>query len=118
MSDLRISDMLNYQKALLEKHTGDWNPHEPKYGRDSLLWSIEEMGEVIAIIKKKGEQAIMENPHVRAHFLEEISDVLMYWIDMLDCFGITAEELSEAFEKKAHRNFNRTWEENKVMYED
>lgn len=118
MSDLRMSDMLRYQQALLEKHEGDWLPHIPENGRDSLLWSIDEIGEVIAIIKKKGDQAIMENPHVRAHFVEECSDVMMYFVDMLDCYGITAEEFSEAFEKKAKRNLERTWEENKAMYED
>ena len=118
MSDLRISDLLRYQQALLEKHKNDWNPHTPECGRESLLWSIDEIGEVIAIIKKKGDQAIMENEHVRAHFVEECSDVMMYFIDMLDCYGITAEEFSEAFEKKAKRNLNRTWEENDAMYED
>lgn len=118
MSDLRISDLLRYQQALLEKHKDDWLPHIPKHGRNSLLWSIDEIGEVIAIIKKKGDQAIMENDHVRAHFVEECSDVMMYFIDMLDCYGITAEEFSEAFEKKAKRNLNRTWEENGAMYED
>lgn len=118
MSDLRISDLLRYQQALLEKHKDDWQPHTPEWGRDSLLWSIDEIGEVIAIIKKKGDQAIMENEHVRAHFVEECSDVMMYFIDMLDCYGITAEEFSDAFEKKAKRNLNRTWEENDAMYED
>ena len=63
-------------------------------------------------------KAIMENEHVRAHFVEECSDVMMYFVDMLDCYGITAEEFSEAFEKKANRNLNRTWEENNAMYED
>lgn len=37
-----------------------WSPMEPKYGRDSLLWMIEEIGEVIAIVKKKKEYEIME----------------------------------------------------------
>ncbi len=118
MSDLRMSDLLHYQQALLEKHKDDWDPHIPQNGRNSLLWCIDEIGEVIAIIKKKGENAIMENEHVRAHFVEECSDVMMYFIDMLDCYGITAEEFSDAFEKKAKRNLNRTWEENNAMYED
>ncbi len=117
MSDLKISDMLNYQKDLLEKHP-EWHPHTPDFGRSSLLWTVDEIGEVIAIIKKKGEKAIMENPHVRAHFVEECSDVMMYWIDMMDCFGITPEEFSEAYEKKATSNLSRTWDEIETMYED
>ena len=118
MSDLRMSDLLRYQQALLKEHKDDWNPHTPQFGRDSLLWTVDEIGEVIAIIKKKGDQAIMENEHVRAHFLEECSDVLMYFVDMLDCYGITAEEFSAAFEKKANSNLKRTWEANDAMYED
>ena len=54
MSDLKMSDLLRYQQTLLEKHKNDWNPHTPEFGRDSLLWCIDEIGEVIAIIKKKG----------------------------------------------------------------
>ena len=118
MSELKISDMLAYQRALLERHKEEWCPHEPQYGRDSLLWMIDEIGEVIAIIKKKGEQAIMENPHVRAHFAEECADVMMYFVDMLDCFGITPEEFSAAYEKKAQSNISRSWEENQTLYGD
>ena len=94
MSDLKMSDLLRYQQALLEKHKEDWDPHIPENGRNSLLWCIDEIGEVIAIIKKKGDKAIMENEHVRAHFVEECSDVMMYFVDMLDCYGIDAEEFS------------------------
>ena len=118
MSDLKISDMLRYQRALLELHKGEWGDHIPENGRDSLLWSVDEIGEVIAIIKKKGDTAIMENPRVRAHFVEECCDVMMYWMDMLDCYGISAEEFSEAFEKKANSNLKRTWSEVNTLYED
>ena len=51
---------------------------EAKYGRESLLWMIEEIGEVIAIIKNKKEKEIMENQEIREKFVEEIADVYMY----------------------------------------
>lgn len=115
--DFKISDMLERQRKLLDRHP-NWEPHIAEYGRDSLLYMVEEMGECIAIIKKKGDEAIMSNPHVRAHFVEECSDVMMYFIDMMDCFGITPEEFSEAYQKKWDRNMDRTWAENDKMYED
>ena len=88
MSELSISELMKMQRELYEKHQDSWAPHTPEFGKDSLLWMVDELGEVIAIIKKKGHDAIMEDEHVRAHYLEECSDVLMYYLDMLDCYGI------------------------------
>ena len=43
---------------------------------------------------------------------------MMYWLDMLDCYGITAEELSHEFIRKAESNLSRSWKENERLYED
>ncbi len=118
MSELSISDLMKRQHELYMKHKDDWGLRVPAFGKDSILWMVDEIGEVIAIIKKKGADAIMEDEHVRAHYLEECSDVLMYYLDMLECFGISAEELTDAFDKKWKSNMGRTWEENYAMYED
>ena len=118
MSELSISEMMQKQRKLYEKHVNQWAPHTPEYGKDSLLWMVDEMGEVIAIIKKKGHDAIMNDEHVRAHYVEECGDVFMYFLDMLDCFGISAEEFTRAFDKKWHTNMDRSWIENDAMYED
>ena len=118
MAELKISELMKMQRELYEKHKEWWAPHEPTFGKDSLLWMVDEMGEVIAIIKKKGHDAIMEDEHVRAHYLEECGDVLMYYLDKLDCFGISAEELTDAFAKKWSTNMDRSWSENNDMYED
>ena len=107
MSELSISELMKMQRELYEKHQDSWAPHTPEFGKDSLLWMVDELGEVIAIIKKKGHDAIMEDEHVRAHYL-----------DMLDCYGIGAEELTQAFDKKWRRNMDRSWIENDAMYED
>ena len=76
------------------------------------------IGEVADIIKKKGHDAIMENPHVRAHFVEETADVFMYLFDMMEAFGVSAEEFCDAYTAKFERNMGRSWEENKTKYED
>ena len=49
--DLSISQMMRMQKALFEPHKDKWHPMEPKYGRDFILYMIEEVGETIAILK-------------------------------------------------------------------
>lgn len=80
---------------------------------------IEEIGECIAILKKKGDAAVVENPAVRAHFIEETADVLMYFIDTLLHYQITPEELSRAYAAKHDRNMARDYSgEYSGMYED
>lgn len=113
-----LSDLLDMQHALFDKHRHEWAPHDPEHARSYLLWSVEELGEMIAIIKKKGDTAIVENPAVRAHYVEEVADVLMYLMDNIDCYGITGEELSASYVAKFHRNMQRDWHENRTMYED
>ena len=76
--DLSISRMMQLQQALFEQNKDKWSPMEPEYGKDFILYMVEEIGEVIAILKKKGSGAVMEDPAVRAAFLSEMADVLMY----------------------------------------
>ena len=90
----------------------------PEGGPFSLLWSMDELGEAISIIKKKGSYGIMENPAVREHFIEEVADHLMYVFDMMECYSITAEEFETVYVKKFERNMGRSWSENRAMYEN
>lgn len=46
MSDLKISEIMSMQKELQEKYKGQWMTLTPENGRSSLLWLIEELGEV------------------------------------------------------------------------
>lgn len=109
--DIKISNMMDMQKELWELHKDKWSPMEAKYGRNFLLWMIEEIGEVISIIKKKGDNAIMNNQEVRNAFIEEMSDVLMYYNDTLLRYGITAKEISTAYIKKHNKNMGRNFQE-------
>lgn len=115
--DLSIQDMMNCQRALYEAHKDSWDPMAPEFGKDSLLYMIEEVGEVIAVLKKKGSAAIVNDPVVRQAFLEEMADVLMYYHDVLLRYHITAQEISEAFLNKHHIDLNRNYsEEYKELY--
>ena len=52
--DLSISQMMQLQKELFEPHKDKWHPMEPEYGKDFILYMIEEVGECIAILKRAG----------------------------------------------------------------
>lgn len=115
--NLSIQDMMNLQRDLYEAHKDSWDPLMPEFGKDSLLYMIEEVGEVIAVLKKKGHSAIMDDPSVRQAFLEELADVLMYYHDVLLRYHVTSQEISEAFLKKHHVDLNRDYsKEYKELY--
>lgn len=115
--DLSISQMMAMQQALYERHRDTWSPMEPEYGKDFLLYMVEEMGEVIAILKKKGCNAVAEDREVRDAFLTEMADVLMYYQEVLLRFHVTPEEISEAYLKKHTRNMGRDYtKEYKELY--
>lgn len=110
-NDLTISKMLELSYSLWEKHKETWSPMKSEYGKTFILYMIEEIGEAIAIIKKKGEEKIMDDPEVRARFIEELGDVLMYYMDVLNRFDISAEEFTNAYIKKFQNNMSRNYKE-------
>lgn len=116
MSDLKISEMQKMQKDLWEKHKLEWSPMEPVYGRNFFLWMIEEMGEAISIIKKKGEEKIMSSPPVRSKFVEELADILMYYNEILLRYNISSEEISNAYLKKHNKNMSRDYTQESANY--
>ncbi len=115
--NLNISELIKMQEELYEVNKDKWNDHNPQAAKSHLLYMVEEMGECISIIKKKGIDSIMNDDHIRERFVEEISDVLMYYTEVLIRLGITPEELSQAYVKKHNTNMNRNYiEDNKKKY--
>lgn len=108
--DLKISNMLEMSYKLWEKHKDTWAPMEPECGKSFILYMIEEIGEVIAIIKKKRVDSIMNDPEVRDHFVEEMGDVLMYYMDVMNRFKISPDEFSKRYVKKFESNMKRDFE--------
>lgn len=108
--DLRVSEMLELSYKLWEKHSDSWSPMEPQYAKTFILYMIEKIGKSIAIIKKKGEENIMNDSEVREHFIEESGDVIMYFMDVLNRFHISSQEFSDIYIKKFERNMNRDYE--------
>ena len=107
--DLSISRMMQLQKELFEPHKDQWHPMEPEYGKDFILYMVEEIGEVIALLKKKGSGAVVADPAVRAAFLAEMADVLMYYHDVLLRFQVTPEEISAAYLNKHGYDMRRDY---------
>lgn len=107
MEDFSINEMLELQKKLQERYQDKWESIGPKAGKNKLLWMVGEIGEVIDVVKKNGSEKAVRDAELRAHLVEEMADVLMYYNDVLLCYGITAEELKKAYTEKIERNLKR-----------
>jgi len=102
-----LDRMQEIQTELQAKYLERWGGLSPEKGINQLLWMMIEAGEMADVMKKEGVEAIVEDPAIRAHFVEEVCDVLMYLNDVLLCFGITPEEVEAAYEAKHARNMKR-----------
>ena len=107
MSDFSVRDMLLMQQTLQQKYKDNWEKFTPEVGKHKLLWMIGEIGEVIDIIKKNGDSKAIEDHDLRAQLVEEMADVLMYYNDVLLCYGISDEELKDAYTAKFEKNMKR-----------
>ncbi len=107
MEDFSLNEMLELQRKLQERYQGKWEPIGPEVGKNKLLWMIGEIGEVIDIVKKNGGEKAVREADLRAHLVEEMADVLMYYNDVLLCYGITAAELKKVYLEKQERNMKR-----------
>ena len=107
MACFSVEEMQCMQRELQEKYRHKWPEIAPAEGRSKLLWMMSEAGEAADVIKKKGDQAIMEDQAVRSHFVEEMCDVLMYFNDVMLCYSISPEELAHAYREKHQQNMAR-----------
>ena len=107
MEDFSVGEMLEMQKALQEKYQNIWEGISPEVGKNKLLWMIGETGEVIDIVKKHGGEAACRDVKVREQLVEELADVLMYFNDVLLCYGISAAELKQSYIAKFEKNMKR-----------
>ena len=102
-----ISEMQEMQKVLQNKYKDKWEPICAEIGQNKLLWMIGEIGEVIDIVKKNGGDKASSDENIRNDLIEEMADVLMYFNDVMLCYGITEEELKKAYAEKFKRNMTR-----------
>ncbi|MDE7221009.1 MAG: nucleotide pyrophosphohydrolase [Oscillospiraceae bacterium] len=107
MADFGINEMQEMQKILQDRYKDRWEPVSPEAGRNKLLWMIGEAGEVIDIIKKHGDIEASANVELRKELVEELADVLMYYNDVMLCYGISASELKRAYTAKFEKNMKR-----------
>lgn len=107
MEDFSFIEMQQLQRELQNKYKDKWEPISPATAKNKLLWLMIELGKAADIIKKDGNAAIMEKSDVRKHFVEEMSDVLMYFNDILLCYDISINELKQAYLDKHRKNMDR-----------
>lgn len=107
MSDFGINEMQEMQKRLQNKYKNIWEPITPENGKNKLLWMIGEIGEVIDIIKKNGDLKACSDTKLRENLIEEMADVLMYYNDVMLCYGISVDELKQSYIKKFKKNMKR-----------
>ena len=107
MTDFGMNEMQEMQRQLQEKYKDKWEPIGPETGKNKLLWMIGETGEVIDIVKKNGGTKAAQDPKLRKDLVEEMADVLMYYNDVMLCYGITPEELKTAYTEKFEINMKR-----------
>ena len=107
MDDFGINEMQNMQKMLQDTYKDKWEPISPETGKSKLLWLVGEVGEVIDIVKKNNACELLPDNKQRKELIEELADVLMYYNDVLLCYGISADELKRAYTEKFDRNMAR-----------
>jgi len=107
VTDFSLNEMLDMQKRLQDKYKDKWEQISPETGKNSLLWMIGEIGEVIDIIKKYGDMKATNDVELRKDLVEEMADVLMHYNDVMLCYGISTDELKQAYTAKFEKNMTR-----------
>lgn len=107
MENMGFKEMQEMQSQLQEKYYDKWGGLSPQKAREKLLWMIGEVGEVADVIKKNGDDCIMNDKTVRSHFIEEMCDVLMYFNDVLLCYEVSPQEFTDFYSHKHQNNMNR-----------
>jgi NTP pyrophosphatase (non-canonical NTP hydrolase) len=104
---LDMNGMREMQQTLQARYAGWWEPIDPEHGKNKILWMLAELGEAIQVVKRHPVEEIAQPGDVRHDFVEEMADVLMYFNDILLCYGITPEEFEDVYRAKHARNMTR-----------
>ena len=72
--EFTVNEILDMQKDLQNKYKDKWESICPKTGKNKLLWMIGEIGEVIDIIKKNGEETALSDDKIRSQLVEEMTE--------------------------------------------
>ena len=104
---LDMEEMRRLQVALQEHYAGWWEPIDHEHGKNKMLWMLAELGEAIQIVKRNPSVELMQQGSSRHDLVEELADVMMYFHDILLCYGITPEEFEQIYREKHNRNMTR-----------
>jgi len=68
---------------------------------------VAELGEAIDVVKKKGPEKITSDKESRAEFVKEVVDCYMYLSDVLNCYDVSAKEVTTAYNEKLQFNLKK-----------
>lgn len=102
-----LNEMQQLQKTLQARYAGWWEPVDPEHGKNKILWLLAELGEAIQVVKRRPAEELAAPGKTRDDFVEELADVLMYFNDVLLCYGISPEEFEAVYRAKHARNMTR-----------
>ena len=94
------------EKTIQFRDERDWKQfHTPKNLAMALSVEAAELAELFLWDDNTSsfETAMTQNEHLQ----EEMADVLMYFNDIMLCYGITEEELKQTYINKFEKNMNR-----------
>ena len=74
--------------------------HTNKYDTKYVSKRLGELLDDNDIVKKHGGENASQDSELRGHLVEELADVLMYYNDILLCYGISTEELKQTYISK------------------
>jgi len=103
---MTLNELVSLQKEL-QGARPEWGGYSPERGRNQLLWLLGEAGEVIDIVKRNTPEQCAASGEIHDHLVEELADVMMYFVDVMGCYGISAEEFSKGYRMKHDRNMKR-----------
>lgn len=107
MANFSFDDMQAIQRELQEKYKDQWGGLCPEKAARMLLWMFCEAGEAAQVVKKSSTGDLLSDTPQRRHFIEEMCDVMMYFNDVMLCYGITPQELEGVYREKHERNMKR-----------
>ena len=106
--DLSISQMMQMQKDLYERHKGEWYPLEPEYGKDSILFMVEEIGEVAEVLNKRAGRKASEEDDLQEQLGIELADMLHYIVAIAAINKIDLTRIIVEKDRKASVKYHHT----------
>lgn len=107
MSDFAIKDMLQCSRPYRKNTRTNGKRSAPKPVSINCCGCLVKSEKSLTSLRKNGDKKAIEDSAVRQQLVEEMADVLMYYNDVLLCYGIREQELKKTYIAKFEKNMTR-----------